>query len=237
MGNSIDRFACVLALVSLALAIDAGLAKAGPPLCGDLDSSTPKEGVFSGDPSGPSGPDEQSRRSGSGVDPSSINRTGRSFFQEGCQLYEQGLYAQATDRFLVSLGQEPRAETYRYLGECFDVLGRPTLASIHLARYVRQVPTDGHAWNRLGCVQLKCERYDEALASFGQLTRLNQEMGRRGTRSALVQQGQSLIRAGRFRQAEQSFTAALEIEGFDSEAREGVRQSMSGFSNDQGPVR
>jgi len=154
-------------------------------------------------------------------------------FEGARRLQDRGLYEQALERFQSCLEKEPQAETHYYMGECLDVLERPELAADHLSRYLEKVPSDAEAVTRLGCVQLKCNRPDDAIKTFSSLVRLHGDLGRSGLRSAYIQKGEADLATKNYRQAEQDFAAALEVGGTDSESQDGMGRSLRGQLEEQ----
>jgi tetratricopeptide (TPR) repeat protein len=150
----------------------------------------------------------------------------RAQFEEGRRLHDQALYPFAVDQLQMSLAAEPRPETERLLGESFAALDQHLLAAIHFARYLDKVPADAEILNRLGCLQLRLGKLEEAAASFRRLSALDPEVGRTGLFGVELKLAERHHAAGEFRKAADRFAAALAIGGTDERAVHGLRRSL-----------
>lgn len=157
----------------------------------------------------------------------------RQQFEEGRKLQEQALYPLAIDQYQMSLAGEDHARTERALGECFAAVDQHLLAAIHFARYVARVPGDAEALNRLGCLQLKVNKLEEAADSFRRLSKLDPESAKTGLFGVELKLGEKQYAAHEYRKAADRFRAAEAVGGADLRARDGLAKSLRALIGQQ----
>ncbi|MBI4858971.1 MAG: tetratricopeptide repeat protein [Candidatus Riflebacteria bacterium] len=150
----------------------------------------------------------------------------RVAFEKGRDHQEDGVLVYAVDQYQMALAKEDRPQIHLKLGECFDALKQPVLAASHFETYVRAVPADAEAWNRLGCIQIKLKRFDDAVVSFKQLAALAPELGQGGLRTAFLAMGAQLLEQKQPLKAYRAFVQALEAGGTEPRAVDGVHRSL-----------
>lgn len=146
----------------------------------------------------------------------------RAHFDEGRKLQEDGIYPFAIDQLQMSLAKEPRPETELALGECFSAMEQPLLAAVHFARYLEKAPKDAEVRNRLGCLQLRLGKLEEARASFTALRKLDPPSAATGLMQVELKLGDRAYAAEEYEEATAHFKAAVQHGGTDARALDGI---------------
>jgi tetratricopeptide (TPR) repeat protein len=150
----------------------------------------------------------------------------REHFDEAQKMQGEGLYPLAIDRLQMALAAEPRAEIERALGECFDAMKQPVLAAVHFARFLESEPKDAEILNRLGSLQLKLGKVEDAGATFEKLKAVDEESARTGLMQVELKRGAREHAAKAYEKAIAHWKAALGYSGGDPRALDGLERSQ-----------